>query len=59
MNYWTDKDLTQFENFVEKNHKKIISLDNALSKENNSLMNKFFIFALEKILRLKELFSKF
>ena len=55
MNYWTDKDLIQFENFVKKNHKKIISLDNALSKENNSLMNKFFIFTLEKILRLKRI----
>ena len=55
VNYWTDKDLIQFENFVEKNHKKIISLDNALSKENNSLMNKFFIFTLEKILRLKRI----
>ena len=55
VNYWTDKDLIEFENFVEKNHKKIISLDNALSKENNSLTNKFFIFALEKILRFKRI----
>ena len=55
MNYWTDKDFIQFENFVEKNHKKIISLGNALSKENNSLMNKFFIFTLKKILRLKRI----
>ena len=48
INYWKDKDYNNFEKFIQKNSKKIITYDQALSKINNSL---FFII-IKKISKL-------
>jgi len=41
LNYWDDKKFNYFENFVKKNHEKIITFEIACEKINNSLASKF------------------
>ncbi len=48
INYWKDKDYNNFEKFIQKNSKKIITYDQALSKINNSL----FFTIIKKISKL-------
>ena len=59
INYWSDKDFTNFKKFIEKNHKKVINADFAFSKVSNSYLNKIVNFTFKKLLKLKRLFFKF
>ena len=55
LNYWKEKDFNKFEGFINKNHNKIISFENALERINNGLFSKsinFFIKSSLKFLRL-------
>jgi len=55
INYWSDKDYTNFKKFIEKHHKKVISADFAFSKISNSYLHKIINFTFEKLLKLKRL----
>ena len=55
INYWSDKDFTNFKKFIEKHHKKVISADFAFSKISNSYLHKIINFTFEKLLKLKRL----
>ena len=56
LNYWKNQDFEHFTKFIEKNHRRIISLDEAFSKTNNRLISKFLNIFLEKTLKLKRKF---
>ena len=47
INYWSEDDFENFKRFIEKNHKKIINLDYALSINNNN----FSIDILNKLIK--------
>ncbi len=53
VNYWKDKDYEIFENFINNNYKKIINLEYAFSKFNDSLFNNILNFLVRNTLRLK------
>ena len=55
LNYWRQKDFNNFEIFIEKNLKKIITYDQALEKINNNLFYKFIGSLSAKILRFKRI----
>ena len=55
LNKWDQKDFDNFKNFIEKNTKKIITYDQAISKTNNSLFYKVVRIATKKILQIKRL----
>ena len=55
LNEWKEKDFENFEKFINKNSKKIISYDQALQKINNNFFYKFINILSEKILRLKRI----
>ena len=56
VNYWKERDYEVFENFVKNNHKKIIDLEYAFSKFNDSLLNNIFNFLIKNTLKLKRSF---
>ena len=53
VNYWTDKDYEKFENFIKKNHKKVINSDFAFSKVNSSYIYKLINFFSKQLIKLK------
>ena len=55
LNYWRQKDFSNFERFIEKNSNKIITYDQALEKINNNLFYKFIGSLSAKILRFKRI----
>tara|TARA_B100001123_G_C15302972_1_gene1021692 strand:+ start:1663 stop:2424 length:762 start_codon:yes stop_codon:yes gene_type:complete len=55
LNYFSDKDFDDFQNFIEKNSKKIITYNQAISKVNNSFFYKTIRIITKKILQLKRL----
>ena len=54
INYWKDKNFIEFENFIKKNHQKIINMDYAFSKNTNGILNKFSNFLIKSVLRIKK-----
>tara|TARA_Y100000590_G_scaffold342833_1_gene391570 strand:- start:2007 stop:2756 length:750 start_codon:yes stop_codon:yes gene_type:complete len=56
LNYFNDNDFLDFERFIEKNQKKIISFEEAFEFTNNSLLNMSSKIFLKKALKLKRLF---
>jgi len=57
INYWKEKDFENFVNFIEKNNRKVITLDKALNKINNSFFYKLINFLSEKILKFIRIFK--
>ena len=55
VNYWTENDFEVFKKFIKKNHKRVISLDYAISKVNNSDLNKLSNILIKKIFKIKRL----
>jgi len=55
LNYFNQKDFDNFENFVKKNSKKIITCDKAMNKVNNSFFYKIIRVLTKKVLQLKRL----
>ena len=55
LNYFTEKDFNSFQEFLEKNSKKIISYDYAISKINNKLNFKIARVISKKVLQFKRL----
>ena len=55
LNEWKEKDFENFEKFIDKNSKKIISYEQALQKINNNLFYKFINVLSKKILRFKRI----
>ena len=55
LNYFNQKDFDNFKNFIEKNSKKIITYNQAISKVNNSFFYKIIRTATKKILQVKRL----
>ena len=55
INYWNDKDFTNFKKFIEKNYKKVINADIAFSKVSNSYLHKIVNSTSKKLLKLKRL----
>ena len=53
LNLWKQEDLEEFEKFIAKNSKKIITYDQALQKVNNSLFYKSINILSKKVLKLK------
>ena len=47
LNYWKEKDFKNFEKFLRKNHKKIVSFDNILNK----IKSGFFIYSINFALK--------
>tara|TARA_B100000029_G_scaffold10206_1_gene11140 strand:- start:1298 stop:2050 length:753 start_codon:yes stop_codon:yes gene_type:complete len=58
LNNFNDDDFFRLSKFIEKNHRKIISFNEARSIYSDTLLNKTSKFLLEKILRFKRLFFK-
>ncbi len=56
LNYWKNEDFEHFKKFIEKNYRKIISLDEAFSRTNNRFINKILNILLEKTLKFKRKF---
>ena len=57
LNYWKDEDYDEFEKFIIKNHKKVVSFDQALERSNNNLIYlsiNFLIKVCLQTLRLKK-----
>ena len=60
LNNWGSKDFDKFKTFIEKNHNKIISYEQALSKTSNSFTNLILRYSIEYFLRCFRLLrSKF
>ena len=57
LNYFNKKEFNDFKNFVEKNYKKIITFDQALSKVNNNFSYKIIRAATKRILKIKRIIS--
>ena len=55
LNYWKQKDFNNFEKFIQKNSKKIITYDQALKKVNNNFSYTFIKNLLIKILKFKRI----
>ena len=55
LNYWKEKDFNKFEEFINKNHNKIISFENALERINNGFFSKFINFFIKNLLKLLRL----
>ena len=52
INTWTENDLKNFENFIDKNHEKIITYDYALTRKNNSIFCTVLRWLIEYLLKL-------
>tara|TARA_Y200000002_G_scaffold337693_1_gene306598 strand:- start:1380 stop:2132 length:753 start_codon:yes stop_codon:yes gene_type:complete len=57
LNYWKENEFNSFENFIEKNNKKVITFEDAILKINNSIFYKLLNFLLEKILKFIRIFK--
>ena len=55
LNYWKQRDFDNFEKFIEKNSKKIITYDQALKKINNDFSYTLIKYLLIKILKFKRI----
>ena len=55
LNYFNQKDFDNFKNFIEKNAKKIITYDQAISKTNNNFFYTIVRKTTKKILQIKRL----
>jgi len=55
LNYFNEENFEDFKNFIEKNSKKIITYDQAISKVNNSFVYKIARIATKKTLQIKRL----
>ena len=58
LNYWKQKDFDNFEKFIEKNFKKIITYEQALKKVNNNFFYKLINILSERILKLKRIIKR-
>jgi len=58
LNYWKQQDFDNFQKFIEKNHMKIITYEQAINKINNSLFYKVINVFLRKILIFKRILKK-
>tara|TARA_B100001250_G_scaffold411102_1_gene438971 strand:- start:756 stop:1523 length:768 start_codon:yes stop_codon:yes gene_type:complete len=58
LNYWEKEDFDDFEKFVIKNSKKIITYDQALKKINDNLYFKLMNIFIKKLLQIKRLIKK-
>ena len=58
LNNWKQKDFDNFEKFIIKNVKNIITYDQAIEKVNNSLFYKLINILTKKILQLKRIIKK-
>ena len=58
LNYWKQEDLNNFEKFIKKNSKKIITYDQALKKVNNNFFYKLINILSERILKLKRIIKR-
>ena len=58
LNYWKQEDFDNFEKFVKKNSKKIITYDHALKKVNNNFFYKLINILCERILKLKRIIKR-
>ena len=59
LNYWTQKDFGNFENFIEKNHRSIINYDDAIKKVSDKLTFKLIKLLVKSTLKTKRIFSNF
>ena len=57
LNYWKEKDFSDFEEFINNNSDKIVTYDQAINKINDNLTYKLINKSLEKILKLKRIFK--
>jgi predicted deacetylase len=57
LNYWNENDCINFENFIEKNHQKIISFDQCLEKINNNIFGKLINFGTKNTLKTIRFFK--
>ena len=57
LNYLDKQEFYELKNFIEKNYKKFITFDQALSKVNNNLSYKIIRITTEKILKIKRIIS--
>ena len=55
LNTWEQDDFDNFERFIDKNSKKIITFDQALEKVNNNFFYKTINILSKKVLRLKRI----
>ena len=53
LNYWTEKELENFFNLINKNYKKIISYDEALKLLSNKVTDKFINKIIRNVLTIK------
>ena len=53
INYWGEDDFENFKRFIEKNHKKIINLDYALSINNNNFSIDILNKLIKQLLKMK------
>ena len=56
LNYWSENDFEIFKNFVKKNHKYIISIDEAFNKSGDGFSYEILNLFLKNILRFKRVF---
>ena len=52
LNYYSDKEIIQFEKFIKKKYQKIITYDEALNKINNSAFSSFLRFIIKNCLKI-------
>ena len=53
INYWNEKDFSKFKKFIVKNHKKILTYNDAVQHVNNNFFFKFINVIIEKTLKIK------
>ena len=58
LNYWKQKDFDNFEKFIDKNLKNIITYDQAIKKTNNNIFYKFINLITKKIVQVKRFIKK-
>lgn len=57
LNYWSQNDFVNFENFINKNIENIITYDQALKKTNNNIFYKIINKSIETTLKIKRSFK--
>ena len=58
LNYWKQKDFINFEEFIQKNAKKIITYDQAIEKVNNNFSYTLIKKCINKMLRFKRIIRR-
>ena len=53
INYWNEKDFSKIKKFIVKNHKKILTYNDAVQHVNNNFFFKFINVIIEKTLKIK------